>query len=89
MFILPKGTGEPVIRSSDLVLYFIQSGVVDSQIDPNNIQKSICRSKLKLLQSLNVRMKYIIDVGIFSDDWYFVIIPIPKWSYLIIYYLIG
>ena len=48
VFILPKGTVEPVIRSSDLVLYFIQSGVVDSQIDPNNIQKSIYRSKLKL-----------------------------------------
>ena len=62
-----------------------------SHTDPNSMQKSVYSSKSMLFRSFYcLGSKYIIEVGCSFDDWTYnyLIIPMRKWTYSFIYYII-
>ena len=60
----------------------MQSGVADSQIIRNSIKKRLLLVINTFTKFLLFRMKYIIDT------YNYFIIPMDKWTYSLIYYLI-
>ena len=60
----------------------MQSGVADSQINRNSIKKRLLLVINTFTKFLLFRMKYIIDT------YNCFIIPMDKWTYSLIYYLI-